>query len=78
MLGTLTPSSTRFTGDIGNELDLYAQYLHKQNIRPFIDFAVFFPGDILGPRFTRAVKLEAGIEFKFRSLSDFVPSPGLR
>lgn len=78
VLGTLTPSSTRFTDDVGNELDLYAEYFYKQSIRPFIDFAVFFPRDIFGPRFTKAVKLEAGIEFKFGSLSDFVPRLGLR
>jgi Alginate export len=65
VLGALPRASNRLTSNIGSEFDLNVEYLHKENVRPFIRFGGFWPGNIFGPQAARAIKLEGGIEFRF-------------
>jgi hypothetical protein len=78
VLGALRPISNRVTNDIGGEFDLNVEFLYKQNVKPFVYFGAFYPGDIFGPGRATAIKLEAGVEFKFGSLSEFIPKAGPR
>ncbi len=58
-------SGTHRTHDVGNEIDLAAEYRASTFVRVNANVGLLLPGDIFGDDAHSALKIDLGVEFKF-------------